>query len=142
MSWTSHTGHLTLGRLIDKLTKWEAEDRPLWGDLYVTEGAEGLMNRKKLDIWPGKEDSYRGFYEDLAFSATDRHIGTRELLEQCLRIRGRVYQGYKGGDYIMNDDTVLWIADYGRVDGYAIVDAVRVREPCDDGVWLVVYPTI
>lgn len=61
----------------------------------------------------GKAHSYRGYYEDLAFS---RGAGTRkvsELLDECKSLMGRVLMGYKGGDYMMGELTPVWIADYG-----------------------------
>lgn len=61
----------------------------------------------------GKAHSYRGYYEDLAFS---RGAGTRnvsELLDECKALMGRVLMGYKGGYYMMGELTPVWIADYG-----------------------------
>ena len=58
-------------------------------------------------------DSYRGYYEDLAFA---RENGTRpaaDLLRECNLAIGREFDGYKGGTYRMDSLTPLWIAPYG-----------------------------
>ena len=45
--------------------------------------------------------SYRGYYDDLAF---ELHTGNRlasELLADCKNAMGKVFEGYKGGDFVM-----------------------------------------
>lgn len=57
--------------------------------------------------------SYRGYYEDIAF---EKRQGTRsagELLSDCEKSVGRVFVGYKGGDYRMEETTPAWVAEYG-----------------------------
>ena len=56
--------------------------------------------------------SYRGYYSDLAF---ERDEGTRpadELLAECKEAMGKVFRGYKGGDYVMGALTPVWLASY------------------------------
>ncbi len=58
--------------------------------------------------------SYRGYYDDLAF---DHEKGKRpavELLKECKKTVGKVLSGYKGGDYVMDESTPIWIAGYGE----------------------------
>jgi len=60
-----------------------------------------------------RPNSYRGYYSDLYF---ERHDGTRtatELLTECKGAMGQVFLGYKGGEFVMNALTPLWIASYG-----------------------------
>lgn len=57
--------------------------------------------------------SYRGYYSDLAF---ERGEGMREagaLLGECRAAMGRVFEGYKGGDFVMGERTPVWVACYG-----------------------------
>jgi hypothetical protein len=57
--------------------------------------------------------SYRGYYSDLAFEPA---MGTRpaaELLAECRNAMGRVFEGYKGGDFVMGETTPVWVACYG-----------------------------
>lgn len=82
--------HLTLGRLIAAL-----ESLP--SDVVV-----GLS----------RPHSYRGYYSDLAFQS-DNTTTAEELLEVCRECVGVVFEGYKGGDFTMSEDTPLWIAHYG-----------------------------
>lgn len=59
--------------------------------------------------------SYRGYYCDLAFEVrgeASRPAG--ELLAECQAAMGQVFQGYKGGDFLMGASTPLWVAEYGR----------------------------
>lgn len=58
--------------------------------------------------------SYRGFYSDLAL---ENGGGTRtvaglveQLKNECL---GQTFSGYKGGDFYMDENTPMWIAEYG-----------------------------
>lgn len=57
--------------------------------------------------------SYRGYYTDLAF---EKESGTRlasELLSECESALHRTFCGYKGGEYGMNRETSVWVAEYG-----------------------------
>ena len=77
---------------------------------------------KKLEAMPQdtlvanlrKPKSYRGYYEDLAFS---QHGGRRlasQFLHDCKSyILNHAFHGYKGGEYTMDALTPLWIAEYG-----------------------------
>jgi hypothetical protein len=58
--------------------------------------------------------SYRGYYSDLAFE--ELVGGSRpawELLEECKSILGKTFEGYKGGEFVMDENTPVWIAYYG-----------------------------
>jgi hypothetical protein len=57
--------------------------------------------------------SYRGYYSDLAFELRDGTMSAQELTGLCRAAMFRVYQGYKGGDYLMGENTPMWISDYG-----------------------------
>jgi hypothetical protein len=58
--------------------------------------------------------SYRGYYEDLAFTAGNGSMRVDELLKLARDQMGQLFYGYKGGEYYMNMDTPLWIANYGE----------------------------
>lgn len=56
--------------------------------------------------------SYRGDYHDLAFEpATNVRIG--DMLDAARSALGATYQGWKGGDYRMNEHSDCWIAEEG-----------------------------
>lgn len=83
---------MTLGRLITTL-----EIMP--SDTYV----DGLNS----------PHSYRGYYEDLAFERTGGTVKAGTLLADCKKAMGKVFCGYKGGDFVMGELTPIWVADYG-----------------------------
>ena len=61
----------------------------------------------------GKAISYRGYYSDLAFQPQAEKVKAGDLLAQCRDAMGQVFEGYKGGDYVMGALTPVWVADYG-----------------------------
>ncbi len=61
----------------------------------------------------GSPDSYRGYYCDLAFEKGEGERLAAELLAECRAAVGKVFHGYKGGEYTMSETTPIWIADYG-----------------------------
>jgi hypothetical protein len=61
--------------------------------------------------------SYRGYYCDLAFEPESSPRAVEDILADCRAAMGRVFQGYKGGDYLMGETTPLWVAPYGSGGG-------------------------
>lgn len=57
--------------------------------------------------------SYRGYYADLAFRPTGTTRPASEVLADCEAAMGRVFEGYKGGEYTMGERTPLWVACWG-----------------------------
>jgi hypothetical protein len=57
--------------------------------------------------------SFRGYYEDLAFEQDEGLRKVSGLLAECKNAMGQVFEGYKGGDYVMGELTPLWISEYG-----------------------------
>lgn len=57
--------------------------------------------------------SYRGYYCDFALELGNGTRPAGELLSDCQAAMGQVFQGYKGGDYMMGTLTPVWIASYG-----------------------------
>lgn len=58
--------------------------------------------------------SYRGYYCDLAFERGPGKRKASELLADCRAAMGAVFEGYKGGDYVMGALTPVWVASYGQ----------------------------
>lgn len=61
----------------------------------------------------GELDSYRGYYCDLAFEPISESRTVENILVECKNAMGQVFQGYKGGDFLMGATTPLWLAHYG-----------------------------
>ena len=59
-------------------------------------------------------DSYRGYYSDIYFEKNEGTRPAQELLQECKNAMGKVFTGYKGGDFVMGELTPLWIASYGN----------------------------
>ena len=83
---------MTLGKLIAAL-----EAMPEGADVANLNGAH----------------SYRGYYSDLAFEKSDGTRPAAELLAECKAAMGKVFYGYKGGDYLMGELTPVWLASRG-----------------------------
>lgn len=58
-------------------------------------------------------DSYRGYYEQLAFSSS-KNMSLGKMLEVAKNADGAEYHGYKGGLFRMALDAPCWIADHGH----------------------------
>lgn len=83
---------MTLGKLIERLEAMPAD--------MLVDGIEA-------------PHSYRGYYHDLAFEKCANKVKAGDLLAVCRGAMGEVFEGYKGGEYVMGALTPLWIADYG-----------------------------
>lgn len=57
--------------------------------------------------------SYRGYYSDLAFVPVEGVVKAGELLQSCKAAMGREFIGYKGGEFLMGENTPVWVAHYG-----------------------------
>ncbi len=57
--------------------------------------------------------SYRGYYSDLAFEHSEGTRPAADLLKECKAAMGKVFCGYKGGDFVMGEMTPVWVASYG-----------------------------
>jgi len=79
----------TLGSLINKLSK-------LKPDVKIT----GFNN----------PHSYRGYYCELAFELSGKEITVGEALNLCKECMGKVFQGWKGGEYTMGENTPVWFS--------------------------------
>jgi len=77
--------------------KTRAESQMTLGDLI--ERLEALPRELKI---AGIENphSYRGYYCDLAFEASENSVSVGEQLEVCHEAMGKVFEGYKGGYFM------------------------------------------
>lgn len=69
-----------------------------------------------FDLAPTGFDSYRGFYNELAisYSSGAEEPTVEEFLNWARACVGNTFTGYKGGEYLMGEDTPVWISNYGR----------------------------
>lgn len=93
---------------------WQAERSETQMTLGKMIAALETLPSARAIVGLGTLDSYRGYYDDLAFEPNDRPWTVGELLAECRSAMGRTFQGYKGGDYVMWENTPLHVASYGR----------------------------
>ena len=105
---------LNLGQLIELLKKVDPEKDILFDFCHF----------KPADL-----NSYRGYYYHLAIGyAQDHEINVAQFLNRLLDIRNRTLTGYKGGEWLMCDETPVWVSPYG-VGHNTIISGVT--EYCD-----------
>jgi hypothetical protein len=107
---------LNLGGLIDLLKGQPDKDQHLRFDF--------------AHVTPLCLTSFRGYYEDLAIEFSDaprEYVTVAEFLTTLKEAVGKVYTGYKGGDYKMTRNTRIWVANYSHTSNTTII-GVR---PCD-----------
>ncbi len=73
--------------------------------------------------------SYRGFYNHLAVGHKEWHaVKVSEFLTALRDANGKTFEGYKGGDYTMHDQTPVWVALYGQTTDTGITGVID-KEP-------------
>ena len=79
--------------------------------------------------------SYRGYYHELAFEPA-QNVTVREMLEAAKGAVGTTYEGWKGGDFTMQEYSDCWLSEEGRAGGetlsapllgYLLDEAERAR---------------
>ena len=70
----------------------------------------------KVKLGFGNPHSYRGYYHDLAFEPVE-YTTIGEMLKHAESALGKIFEGYKGGAYLMDKWTDVWFAHYGMCGG-------------------------
>uniref|UniRef100_A0A6M3KA10 Uncharacterized protein n=1 Tax=viral metagenome TaxID=1070528 RepID=A0A6M3KA10_9ZZZZ len=88
------------------------------GEVILLLKAQPESNIVRLDFTddnPGGLISYRGYYEDLCldYNSNAKPIRVGELLAMFKNAVGSTHTGYKGGDFTMSRQTLVWVAPYG-----------------------------
>jgi hypothetical protein len=111
--------NMSLGELIDELDG--VDHKCLAVRLEDGRGISGI-------------ESYRGYYSDLALVPSETPIGARQpeytvenLLDGLKNAVGEKFTGYKGGEFVMQNHTPVWVSEYGEASGLA-VKGVEVRD--------------
>lgn len=95
--------------------------------MSLKELIEYLKKEKRRKVVPmgfSNPHSYRGYYEDLAFEPTE-NITVGKMLKCAQEALGKTYQGYKGGDFKMEEHVDVYLANYGRCGeeiGYVLLN--------------------
>jgi len=125
----ANSDQLTLGELILKLESIVAKQAD-----RIKEGQEEATVRYDFEyLFPTCFDSWRGIYAELALNFVDnnyaplrdvKELKVSDFLQLCKDTVGREFTGYKGGEYIMNRHTPIWVANYGNSGNTALIDVV------------------
>lgn len=90
--------------------------------MYLRQLIDALRNADPDYVAPfgfAEPGSYRGYYNDLAFKPT-RNVTVASMLAHAESALGATFEGYKGGEYTMDEWTTCWIAEYGCAGGDCI----------------------
>lgn len=99
--------HLTLGELIDKLKQFNKKM---------------IVKIDFNNLSPAAAMSYRGYYSDLAFDWSNDDINVQDFLDICKNTINTELEGYKGGEFLMESNTPVWIDEYSIAMGCAVMD--------------------
>lgn len=104
--------NLTLGQLIEAINR--ERDRS---------DASQPVRFDFVNMHPTRVASYRGFYDQLAIGYTDQgpEATVHDVLTMLTRAVGDIFDGYKGGRFLMRSATPMWVANYGEAGSTAIV---------------------
>lgn len=87
------------------------------GEVILLLEAQPQNNVVELDFTdqnPCGLTSYRGYYKDLCLDyGAYPPIKVSKLLTMFKEADGKVFCGYKGGDFEMDRKTLVWVAPYG-----------------------------
>lgn len=124
----SDSDQLTLGELILKLEPIVENQKTRISD-GKTEEATVVYDFEYL--FPTTIDSWRGSYSELALDFVDSKHGSREkemkasdFLKMLKETIGEKFTGYKGGEFVMGENTPVWVANYGNSGSTAVIDVV------------------
>lgn len=109
--------------------EWQAERAEAGMTLGDMIDALAALDGDRLVDGLGELISYRGYYEDLAFAPTTETRTVADLLAECREAMGRTFEGYKGGDFLMGENTPLWLSAYGNTSQRRIVGLDTESEP-------------
>mgnify|MGYP001566973054 CR=1 FL=1 len=79
--------------------------------------------------------SYRGYYEQLAFEPA-QNVRIKDMLRDARKALGSTYEGWKGGDYTMDELTECWLAEEGHGGGETLgplLVRLMLERPLDNG---------
>lgn len=87
------------------------------------------LDPERKIVGVGDPISYRGYYSDLAFEPTTDVKTVVEVLAKAKDCMGRIFEGYKGGDFQMGENTPIWSSEYGTSSSDRIMGLNTDSEP-------------
>ena len=122
----SKSDQLSLGEMILKLEPIVAKQP----EIIEKYNSEAKVQYDFEYLYPTEIDSWRGIYAELALNFVSDHYSENKqltvtefynLLKSAI---GKVFVGYKGGEFIMNKNTPVWVANYGHSGNTAVIDII------------------
>lgn len=117
---------MTLGKLIKLLEQMNPEDK--------------IICSTDTSIRFTSFDSYRGYYEDLALGyiaadyydeRTNDTINTvGQFLAEAKSCLNKNFYGWKGGEFLMTENTPLWVANNGHTSHFVIAKIEEFSGNC------------
>ncbi len=136
----AESNQLSLGQIIEKLEvlaekskeQEEERDEPMQVDYDF-----GTCIPTKLASWRGNYSELALGYMLSGYDNDKDHFAkttVHELLAEMKSAMGKVFDGWKGGEFMMGENTPVWVDNQGNASNTAIIDIV------DDG-WRVLIMT-
>jgi hypothetical protein len=109
-----YNGQMTLGRLI-KAT--ESIDK------LTASGEEKTVHFDFACFFPCGISSWRGAYDELAleYCSSGNAITISEFIQLLKGAVGKTFLGWKGGEYVMTEDTPIWVSNPGEACDTAVL---------------------
>jgi hypothetical protein len=71
--------------------------------------------------------SWRGSYEELSIEHSNDRITFIEFQKMIENAKGQSFEGWKGGEYTMDENTPVWVAEAGTM-GHTVVHDIILTE--------------
>ena len=136
-------GNLRLGDLINALRQTDVSKRLIFEN--VDPSGEGYDELKPIypeiywdyEIDPhqsgvGRVHSWRGLYSQLALNPSNETRTVHDTLTELENTIGRTLEGYKGGDFLMDENTPVWCSDWGKSRAWSRTEIYKddeVKQP-------------
>jgi hypothetical protein len=77
-------------------------------------------------LFPTDIDSWRGSYDELALNyvGEGEELTATKFFELLKNAFGKKFTGYKGGEFFMNKNTPVWVANYGNSGNTAVIEII------------------
>ena len=118
----SESDQMSLGQIIAELDKLAQKQKKI-KEKY---GHEARIVFDFENLYPTNIDSWRGSYSELAleFACNGEPMEFSAFLKMLKNAVGQTFLGYKGGEFVMTEDTPVWVANYGNCGNTAVVGVV------------------
>ena len=61
-------------------------------------------------------------YATIEYTSEDDGTSVKSLLESAKKCLGEMFTGYKGGSFLMEVDTPIWVSNYGETSQMRLAD--------------------